>query len=328
MSLQKEFLNAIKNRLPEHISFVDELAELFNVSNDSAYRRLRGDTSMTFEELAIVSQKYNISLDSILGKNRSNRVSFKYNPIEEGVFAFDQHFESLQSMLGNFGAAEDTQMVYAANEAKFGLLHVPEVAAFKLFFWMKTSYGLKESQNKKFDFDEFNENYGEVVKKVVKNYVQIPTIEIINEDYLNSTFNQIKFYYESGFFNTKGEALMICDKLKELVNHNKREAELGYKYIMGQPEAGVEGNLNLYHNEVINTDNVVAAKMGDEYYCYLVINTVNFMLTSNRKFSKDTYDYLINLRNKSTLISVTAERERNMFYNKVNENIDQLKISL
>ena len=328
MSLQKEFLNNIKKRLPYHVSFVDELAELFNVSNDSAYRRLRGETSMTFEELAILSQKYNVSIDSMLGKDRSNRVSFKYNPIEDKVFTFDEYFESLQAMLGDFASIENTQMIYAANEAKFGLLHVPEVAAFKLFFWKKTSYGLEESQNKKFDFEDFNEKYGEVIKKVVKNYVQIPTIEIINEDYLNSTFNQIKFYYESGFFNSKGEALLICDKLKELVNHNKREAELGFKYIKGQPEVGKEGNLMLYHNEVINTDNVVAAKMDDDYYCYLIINTVNFMLTSNHKFSKSTYEYLINLRNKSTLISVSAERERNRFYNKMIEKIDLLKASL
>ena len=52
MSLQKEFLQRVKSRLPENMSFVDELAELFSVSNDSAYRRIRGETALTFEELA------------------------------------------------------------------------------------------------------------------------------------------------------------------------------------------------------------------------------------------------------------------------------------
>lgn len=325
MSLQKELFDKIKSRLPKNISFVDELAELFNVSNDSAYRRLRGETSMTFEEIAILCQKYSISIDSILGQEKTNRVLFRYNPLRDDEFGFEKYYESLNAMLANFSQSDDTQMIYAANEAKFGLLQMPEIAAFKMFFWKKTSYDFESEKNKKFDFDQFDQDYGDVVRQIVKNYVQIPTIEIINEDYINSTINQIKFYHDSGFFNSRGEALMVCDKLQELLDHNKREAELGFKFIKGQPEVGTEGNLMLYHNDVIHTDNVVAARSNDDYYCYLVINTINFMLTGNRNFSKHTFDYLINLRNKSTLISVTAERERNMFYNNLNKKIDTLK---
>ena len=325
MELQKALLLRIKKRLSPDIAFVDELAELLNVSNDSAYRRIRGETIMTFDEIALLSKKYNLSIDSVLQQNDSNRVLFRYSPISEGNFEFDQYFESLNSMLENFANSNETQMIYAANEAKFGLLHVPEVAAFKLFFWKKTSYDFNELKTQKFEFEHFLNQYEKVISSIVKNYVKIPTIEIINEDYLNSTLNQIKFYSDSGYFSSKGHAVLICDKLKELVLHNKREAELGFKFVKSQPEIGKEGNLKLYHNDVIHSDNVVSAKMGDNYYCYLVINTINFMLTGNQNFSKHTYDYLINLRNKSTLISVTAERERNKFFNGLIEKIDRLK---
>ena len=39
---QQVFFNHIKGMLPPHISFVDEIAEELNISNDSAYRRIRG----------------------------------------------------------------------------------------------------------------------------------------------------------------------------------------------------------------------------------------------------------------------------------------------
>jgi transcriptional regulator with XRE-family HTH domain len=328
MSTQKEFLNRIKKNLPAHISLVDEVAELLNVSNDSAYRRLRGETSLTFEELVILSQKFNVSVDSVLGHQKKNKISFNYNPIHEKDLQLIQYLEALNKLLYNFSTLSNTTLIYAANEAQFLLFHVPEVAAFKLFFWSKTSYDFEESKNKKFSMDDYNERFAEVIKNIVKHYVKIPTVEIINEDYLNSTLNQIRFYYDSGYFNSQEEAIMICDKLKELINHNKREAELGFKFIIGEPEIGNEGNLKIYHNEILHSDNVISAKVGDQYFCYLLINTINFMITGNQGFSKHTYNYLDNLKKKSNPICVTAEKERNKFYKKLLEKVDILKGNL
>ena len=63
-SIQISFLEKVKEQIPSSISLVNELAELLNVSVDSAYRRLRGDTDLSFEEAILISNKYNVSLDS------------------------------------------------------------------------------------------------------------------------------------------------------------------------------------------------------------------------------------------------------------------------
>lgn len=43
IELQQHFFDHIKERLPTHLSLVDEVAELLSISNDSAYRRIRGE---------------------------------------------------------------------------------------------------------------------------------------------------------------------------------------------------------------------------------------------------------------------------------------------
>lgn len=323
--LQKAFFEHLKKKLPKHLSIVDELVDLLDMSSDSVYRRVRGETALTMEETFLISKTYNISLDSLSGVKQQNKVSFQYEPIDEVTFTFDQYFQGLLSFFENFNTYKDIELIYAANEAKFQLLNVPEVAAFKIFFWMKTSYDFKEEQRSLFDFSRFNDKYGDIIKRIVKNYVKIPTVEIINEDYLNSTFNQIKFYNDAGYFSNQEEALLICEKLRELVRHNRREAELGFKFMKGDPEIGKAENLKLYHNDVILSDNVVSARHQDKYFCFLVINNINYLVTANEKFSKDTFNYLSNLQRKSTLISVSAERERNVFYNKLERKIDNLK---
>ncbi len=52
--LQIAFLKQIKNQLPPHLSLVDALADQLNISNDSAYRRIRGEKHLTFDEIQIL----------------------------------------------------------------------------------------------------------------------------------------------------------------------------------------------------------------------------------------------------------------------------------
>jgi hypothetical protein len=41
---QLQFFKHIKSILPAHLSLVDAVADVLEVSNDSAYRRIRGET--------------------------------------------------------------------------------------------------------------------------------------------------------------------------------------------------------------------------------------------------------------------------------------------
>ena len=42
LALQQQLFSQIKNRVAEHVSAVDEIAGLLEISADSAYRRMRG----------------------------------------------------------------------------------------------------------------------------------------------------------------------------------------------------------------------------------------------------------------------------------------------
>ena len=80
MSIQAKFFQLVKERIDPHLSFVDELAELLELSNDSAYRRIRGETSLTFEELAKLSRHFGVSLDALMDSD-SNELIFHFQPL-------------------------------------------------------------------------------------------------------------------------------------------------------------------------------------------------------------------------------------------------------
>lgn len=65
--LQKALFESIGSSLPPHLSLVDEIAELLNLSTDSAYRRIRGDKVLSLDEAEMLALHFNISLDNLMG---------------------------------------------------------------------------------------------------------------------------------------------------------------------------------------------------------------------------------------------------------------------
>src|SRR5450755_606756 len=63
--VQQVFFQHIKSNLAAHLSLVDEIADLLSISNDSAYRRIRGEKPLSFDEIKILCAHYKISLDQL-----------------------------------------------------------------------------------------------------------------------------------------------------------------------------------------------------------------------------------------------------------------------
>jgi hypothetical protein len=55
---------------------------------------------------------------------------------------------------------------------------------------------------------------------------------------------------------------------------------------------------------------------------------MNILTTTHEVFCKQTEDYLVNLTTKSILISTTGEKDRNKFFNLMEEKIHHLKSRL
>src|SRR5687768_13319789 len=64
--LQQQLFKHLKETIPAHVSLVDELCELLELSPDSVYRRLRGEKPVSFTELQKICLHYHLSLDHIL----------------------------------------------------------------------------------------------------------------------------------------------------------------------------------------------------------------------------------------------------------------------
>lgn len=331
--VQITFIQLLKDRLPAHLSLVDELADLLGLSADSAYRRMRGETPLSLNEAFLLAGHFNVSLDSLLG-TESGIVPFNYQPIDEHNFRFRDYLQSVLDIMEFVDRSKDTDVIYLANDIPFfHLMHIPEIASFKLYFWEKTILNYSSLANVQFDLGNEDQQVNEITRKVRNIYCRIPSTEVYSAESIDATLKQIEFCHVAGNFKNESDAAHLCDKLADLMNHIRKMAEYSYKFKYDRTEAlppevldqSYVPNYKLYFNEVVHTDNTVLIDAGGEYRTYLTNNGINSFYTKSKRFYDDTYRSVDILLQKSTLISGTSEKERNRIFNLYNKKIHHLK---
>jgi len=329
--VQTGFFQSIKSQLAKHVSLVDEVADCLNLSPDSAYRRIRGETSLSMLEIVEICRHFDVSFDQLTGQ-KNNLVSFEYRPLNEASFNFLQYLQHIEENLKIIAAAQDKEVVYMANEIPlFHLMHAPELASFKLFFWQKTILDFSEFRSRKFKLYEINEQVNQLSRSVRDLYIEIPSIEVYHSETIDTTLKQIEYYVEAGFFELHEEALLLLDRVSEVMEHIRLQCEQGYKFRKSRKPVSENpkgGSYTVFHNEVLHMDNVILVKMGQRYLSFLTSNGLNSLLTKSELFYEEYYKALKVLQGKSTLISGSSEKERNKVFITYQRKIEALKKKL
>ncbi|MFB6319602.1 helix-turn-helix domain-containing protein [Saccharicrinis sp. FJH54] len=322
--IQVQLFDRIREQLPKHVSLVDEVADILKISTDSAYRRIRGEKTISLDEIQKLASVFDLSLDDLTGNKRT--LTFETFLLNEEENSFRQWFEIILKITNQIVSHKGAEAIFILNELNiFHLFQFPELLAFKLFFWQKSSLGFIPFKEAKFTINMFNHQYNGIAERITENYIKINSIEFTTEENLNSFLKQVQYYYDSGYFESRDDALIICEKLHDLVNHQQRQAELGYKFLPEKETNDIRGNFQLYYNDIILTDNTVIIKTGNSGYTFMTTNAINLLQTHNRMFYHYNYNWGMNLIVKSLLISGTAEKFRYSFFRKLHEQINCLE---
>ncbi len=311
-NIQSVFLDQIRQVLPKNLSFPDELAEVLNVSRDSVYRRIRGETVLSLEEVKKLCVHYKISLDALLSPS-SEIISFRKRRIDPENFTLEKWLSSLLNDLTNMEAFGEREVIYSAKDIPPPYyFKYPGLTQFKLFFWLKSYQRHPKFDLMRYDPGLVSQQLIDIGKKIWNKYSVIPSSEIWSDETFNVTVRQVQFYYENGFISLT-EARGLIDEYLTMVQEIRNCAALGAK--------GEGGTFKLYHNEFLLTDTTFLFKIGEKRIASITYNTLNILTTTQESFCRETEDFLTNVINKSTLISTVGERERNKFFNQVEKRI-------
>lgn len=321
LNTQVRFFQHIKSLLPPHLSLVDEIAGLLEISNDSAYRRIRGEKPVSLEELQKLAIKFKVSLDKLLHL-QSDSFIFSGNLTNATDFMFTSYLQDLLRQF-QFMNSFSHKHLYALVKDITPMHHfqIPELAAFRCFFWMKSILQYEAFRGKKFSVNAISEEHLDLTKKIVDAFCKIPTTEIWNIETVNSTLRQIRFYRDANSFTSDEDALILYDKVDQLMGHIEKQAEAGVKFKIGEAPPPDAAAFILMNNELILGDNTFFCELDSFRATYINHGVINFMMTRDEKYNSYTHGVLQNLMRKSSQLSSVGEKERSRFFNRIREKL-------
>lgn len=318
---QFNFFQKLKKMTPPHISLVHNISEILNVSQDSSYRRIRGETALSIDETIKLCTVYQIPLSSFDDQSRDS-ASFRYLPYDQKKEMFSRHLNSLWNNMDQLVVSDDKQITYGAIDAPiFHHLGFPDVAAFKMHFWMNTILGVDDLKGiyKKSDIDKDLIQKG---KQIHEYYLHTPSVEIWPDDILSTTLRQILYYWDAGNFGGADDALEILGGLSGMIDHVEKMAEKGYKFTMNDKTQKAMAPFSFYHSEVLLGNNVILTSSNNNKRVYLSHQTFGALVIDNEAYCNNTKEWLGRIISKSNLISGVSEKNRIKFFNKVRSQID------
>jgi hypothetical protein len=330
--IQKQLFEEIRKLVSENRSYIEEVAEILDISTDAVYRRSRGETPLRLEEAALLCEKFYLSLDRFLRHpDSSSDIVFRPAGLEGSGLDFEVYLGGLLQLLENAKNRGLAKVYVAAKDIPvFHLYQFPELACFKLYFWSTSIFRGRPHGDEPFSLDTRSPlitRQLELCAEVAATYAQIPTIEVWTQETALSLLKQIDYYYETGLLESRDTAIALCDKAEEYLKHLREEAEIGQKFMPGPPPGRPDANqFSLFHNDLILIDNVIHASFEDGgQSTFLVYHAIEYLRTENQAFNQQILTWLDTVIKASTPISTVAERERGKFFQRARKQISWLR---
>lgn len=291
--------------------FVISLSEVLSISRDGVYRRLRGETPLTIDDLELLSRKFHFSVDEMLQENNPGLLT-KYEAFE--TFDWERFLLGVKSNFEYHLKREEFHVYYNAKEIPiFYLLQFPELMAFKCHFWDYTFFADKP-------LPPFNPNSLSLTEKslgteILAHYGKIPSDELWGKEMLNATLKQIVYFYEIEEIQ-QAQVLLLKQRLLDLVDFLEGIAEDATKNWIDDA-----AKINIYLNELLIGDNTLIVRNEKNLRAYLSQNIISSVIVEDEQYCKQTLKTFQTITKKSTLISGSAEKTRKKFFRELRKEI-------
>lgn len=282
---------------------------------------------LSMGDLVLLMQAFDFSFDDLVFDKRKT-VGFTFPYRNREIKSFIDYIDPLKNFVVAANQLPEKQVQYATNEFHFFFyLHDKDLTYFKFYMFAKTVWNLSSYKGKPFDLNDFSEwaLLEKDIELIMRSYYQISNVEIWNGNVLGNTLNQIKYVLQSGLFSVPEHALVLCDKLETMINHVSQMAELGKKFIMGTNPDLVDSKMEMYHNEITYTSNLLMLESPVVSQIYFAFDNPNYIMSDDPDLIEYTHDWFERIKRNALPISAAANRNRRAFFGRIKKEIDRTR---
>ncbi len=306
---QELLLKEIRNKIGDK-SLNDELANVLNISYDAAHRRTSMKSKFSLEESLQLAKFYNISLDKFL-ENESNLLVKKTKAVNktEDLHSF---FDNTLDILSSITFSVDSVIYYSAKDIPF-FYTVSDtlLSRFKIYVWMN----LLNSKQVFIPFQDFQPQQFNSKTKILREiYEEQNVIELWNDMTISSILLQISFYFEIGLLK-KEDAMNILSEVDDLIRYIENKTETNPRF-------------QIYQNELVHLSNDIFINNGQQSTLAIPCNMFGYLLINDSKTCKETLNYFEHQIKNCKSLNTAGNRDRKLFFNRMYQQIENLKQKL
>ncbi len=304
MNAQEILLKKIRQIIGNETSMNEVIANILQISYDAAHRRISMKSKFSIQETVTLCQEYGISMDQLFQKKESLIVEKTKNIKTQADFK--AYFEKSKEFLSDFNpatctlyySAKDIPMNYAVTGTLF--------SKFKFFIWFNLLINKKATPFEDFIFDTSIINETIALKQF---FEYSKRVEIWNDTTINSSLQQIYYFFESGLLQYSNAKLLLEDITKIV-------ADLELKCQTNTP------NFQLYHNELLILNNSVLFTSEQKLKFFLPYNALGYYVTSDKNACLEQKEYISNQLTNSKSLNQSGIKDQKIFFNKMRQKID------
>ena len=307
---QELLLKEIRRKIGDK-SLNDEIANILNISYDAAHRRTSMKSKFSLEESFVLAKNYSISLDHFM-ESGNQIIAKKTKPIRT-VTDLLNYFDDALHLLNDFKINPETQVYYSAKDIPFFYTISDSVLSkFKLFVWMNL---LNEKAFMQ-PFDEFKlERYSDKSEDLKNLYENLNVTEIWNSTTISSILNQVLFYSEIEILS-KETGKLILEELKTLIKSIEKKAESNNQ------------KFQIFAHDILILNNSILFKNKEKSSLFVPFNMFGYMMTEDQNTCDDALNFFQHQIKNSRLLNASGNRDKKIFFNKMYEQIENVKQKL
>ena len=306
MKHQESFLKAIRNKISKSTSLIDEIATVLEISYDASHRRISEKSKFSLDETIKLANHFNISLDNLYARKENIIVekTIEIETLKDMLQYFKRSAEQIEILTKN----PNTILFYSAKDIPlFYFMDGTILSKFKAFVWLN----LLNTSPKKVSFENFviEESFTEYMQKLKTVYENVSVNEIWNDTTINSSLQQILYFYEAGLLSLKN-ANALCKDLKRIIHLIQEKCNVS------------DNNFAIYYNELILLNNNMLIETNQKLTMFVPYTLLGYFITDNEDGCKNVYQFFKQQIINSKPLGQSGIKEQNLFFNRAIRKID------
>ena len=306
MKYQESLLKAIRSKVSTSVSLIDEIAAILEISYDASHRRISQKSKFSIDEAIKLANHFNISLDNLFSKKEKVIVekTIEIETLKDMLQYFKSSAEQVEILTKN----PETILYYSAKDIPlFYFMEGTILSKFKAFVWLN----LLNTNQKKVSFENFviEESFTEFMQKLKKAYENTVVNEIWNDTTINSSLQQILYFYEAGLLDIKS-ANALCKDLKRIIGLIQEKCN--------KPDT----NFAIYYNELILLNNNMLIETDEKLTMFVPYTLLGYFITDHDESCKNVHQFFKQQIINSKPLGQSGIKEQNLFFNRAIRKID------